>query len=171
MERIFVPMLLILAPATMLCRPASIKEYEAGGGTAQPLQQTSIIHLEFDSLGIQILEIHSLAGAYKQPLAYLGTEGYIIIIRHYMAANQAGIPLTQAIWYIPKPGHCSLPAYATPTKAGLYIMPKVGMKAYISKIFKFLRIGKIKQTTHQSNPYFPKWSMGFHVGLTFLITQ
>lgn len=171
LERIVVPMLLILAPATMVCLPATIKAHEVDGDMSQNLLQASIVHLAFDSLGLHTFEIYGFATLEKQRTANLCTARYIIIIRPYMAAEQAGRPLPQAIWYIPKPTYCSLPAYTTPTKAGLYLKPKEGLKAYISKVFKFLRIGNLKQIAHLSNPYFPKWNLGFHVGLTFLITQ
>lgn len=171
LERIVVPMLLMLAPASILSQPAAIKDHEAESGTSPGLLQAGIVHLAFDSLGLQTLEIYGPAAPYRHTAEGLSTTGFIIIIRPYMAANQGGRPLPQAIWYIPKPTYCNLPPYATPTKAGLYLKPQEGLKAYISKVFKFLRIGKLKQIAHLRNPYFPKWNLGFHVSLTFLITQ
>lgn len=166
-----IPILLILAPATMLCHTAVVKNHDTDSSMVLSLLHTSIVHLDFDRLGLQTFEIYNFATPYKQTGKGLSTTGFIIIIRPYMAANQGGRPLPQAIWYIPKPTYCNLPPYATPTKAGLYLKPQEGLKAYISKVFKFLRIGKLKQIAHLRNPYFPKWNLGFHVSLTFLITQ
>lgn len=166
-EKVIVPMLVMFTPFVVTCQTLIVNGLVLAIDSGKDLSYTNIFHLNDNAVADVEDESDIFSHHDDRQAITLPSEKYTTYIRPsviiYKDERQAESK--------PKPTNFNSLPYKSPTTTGLYIKPNTGLKAYIGKIFKVLRVGSVRQITHLSNPYFPKWGIGFHIGLNFFITQ
>lgn len=166
-EKVIVPMLVMFTPFVVTCQTLIVNRLVLAIDSGKDLSYTNIFHLTDNPIADVEDESNIFSYPDDRQAITLPSEEYTTYIRLSVIIYKDG-RLAESK---PKPTNFNSLPYKSPTTTGLYIKPSTGLKAYISKIFKVLRVGSVRQITHLSNPYFPKWGIGFHIGLNFFITQ